>query len=211
MTSTMTVQAQPTVAMGLQRRGRWCLVTALVGIAQGAVVLAWPHQVADARFSFPFTASWYVVAQATFFLQHIPLALAVGGLAAVPAVRRDKLAYRSMVVATIGLGLLAVLELVAMSAATTAEHSSLGTTINSLYGIPVLLAGGGLLVAGIVLLRRNVVDRRLSWTLTAIGAFVFAGLTPAISTDSFVGGRVAIMGWMALFAVLGWMLQRSER
>jgi hypothetical protein len=197
--------------MGLRRRGSWCLVTALVGVTQGAVVLAWPHQVGDARYSFPFTASWYVVAQATFFLQHIPLALAVGALAAAPAVRREKWAYRGMVVATIGLGLLAVLELVAMSAASTAEHSSLGTTINSLYGIPVVLAGGGLLVAGIVLLRRNVLDRRLSWTLTAIGGFVFVGLAPAISTDSFVGGRLAIMGWMALFALLGWMMQRSER
>jgi hypothetical protein len=211
MTNTMTVQAQPTVATGLRRRGRWCLVTALVGFAQGAVVLAWPHQVGDARYSFPFTASWYVVAQATFFLQHIPLALAVGALAAAPAVRREKWAYRGLVVASTGLGLLALLELIAMSAANAANNSTLGTTIDSLYGVPVLLAGGGMLVAGIVLLRRDVLDRRLSWTLAALGGFVFVGLTPAISTDSFVGGRVAIMGWMALFAVLGWLLQRSEQ
>jgi hypothetical protein len=211
MTNTMTVQAQPTVSMGLRRRGRWCLVAALVGIAQGATVLAWPHQVSDARFSFPFTASWFVVAQATFFLQHLPLAVAVGALTAVPAIRREKWAYRGIVVASAGLGLLALLELIAMSAANTANNSTLGTTIDSLYGLPVLLAGVGMLVAGIVLARRDVLDRWLSSTLVALGAFVFVGLTPALSTDSFVGGRVAIMGWMALFALLGWMLQRSER
>lgn len=211
MTNTITVQAQPTVSIGLRRPGRWCLVAALVGVAQAAVVLAWPHQVGDARYSFPFTASWYVVAQATFFLQHIPLVLAVGALTAAPAVRREKWAYRGIVVASVGLGLLALLELIAMSAANTANSSTLGTTIDSLYGVPVLLAGGGMLVAGIVLARRDVLDRWLSWTLAALGGFVFVGLTPALATDSFVGGRVAIMGWMALFAVLGWMLQRSER
>jgi uncharacterized membrane protein YhaH (DUF805 family) len=211
MTNTMTVQAQPTVSTGLRRRGRWCLVAALVGIAQGAAVLAWPHQVSDARFSFPFTASWFVVAQATFFLQHLPLAVAVGALTAVPAIRREKWACRGIVVASAGIFLLALLELIAMSAANTANDSTLGTTIDSLYGVPVGLAGGGLLVAGIVLLRRKVLDRGLSWTLAAIGGFVFVGLTPALSTDSFVGGRVAIMGWMVLFALLGWMLQRSER
>jgi hypothetical protein len=211
MTDTMTVNAQSTAAMGLRRQGRWCVAAGLVGVAQCAVILAWPHQVSGARFSFPFTATWFVVAQATFFLQHLPLAVAVGALAAVPAVRREKWARRSMVVAATGLGLLALLELIAMSAASTANNSTLGTTISSLYGVPVLLAGGGMLVAGIVLLRRDVLYRPLSWTVTALGGFVFVGLTPALSTDSFVGGRVAIMGWMVLFTLLGWMLPRSER
>jgi hypothetical protein len=135
----------------------------------------------------------------------------VGALTALPAVRREKLASRAVVVATVGLGLLALLELVAMSAATTANDSTLGTTIDSLYTIPVLLTGVGLLVAGVALLRRHTEGRILPWTLVALGVFVFVGLAPAIATDSFVAGRLAIMAWMVLFVVLGWAMQRRER
>ncbi len=209
MITTTTTQIVPDHDQ--TRRARWCVAAGLVGVAQGAAVLAWPHQVHDSRYSFPFTASWYVIAQATFFLQHLPLAVAVGVVAALPAVRREKLAHRALVVATAGLGLLALMELIAMSAATTANDSTLGTTISSLYTIPVLLTGGGLLVAGTVLLRRRTLGPTLLWTLIALGAFVFVGLGPAMAADSFVGGRLAIMAWMVLFVVLGQVMQRPER
>jgi hypothetical protein len=47
-------------------------------------------------------------------------------------------------------------------------------------------------------------------TLLALGLFVFVGLVPALSTDSFVAGRLAITAWMLLFALLGWLMQRPE-
>jgi hypothetical protein len=211
MTDTTTRIVRPAAAEDLTRRGRWCVAAGLIGIAQGAALLAWPHQVSESKYSFPLTSSGYVVAQATFFLQHLPLVVAVAAVAAVPAVRQEKVAHRALVVATFGLGLLALMELVAMSCATTATNSSLGTAIDSLYGIPVLLVGVGLLVASVVLLRRHTMVRRLSWTLLASGVFVFVGLVPALATDSFVAGRLAIMAWMALFAVLGWAMQRPAR
>jgi hypothetical protein len=175
------------------------------------VLLAWPHQVDPARYSFPFTAGWYVLAQATFFLQHLPLAVAVGTVASLPALGGQRLVHRALILATAGLGLLALMELVAMSAATTANDSSLGTAISSLYSIPVLMTGVGVLVAGVVLLRRKTLGRRLPWTLVALGLFVFIGLVPAIGTDSFVAGRLAIMAWMVLFVLFGQVMQRPER
>ena len=112
MTDTRTQTVQSTATVSIARRGRWCIAASLVGIAQGAVVLAWPHQVDASRYSFPFTANGFVIAQATFFLQHLPLAVAVFAVATLPAVRRTKLAHRALVVATAGLGLLALMELV---------------------------------------------------------------------------------------------------
>ncbi len=202
--------AQPVMAANLMRLGKWCVVASLVGVAQGAAVLAWPHQVPDIRYSFPFTSSWYVIAQATFFLQHLPLVASVGAVAATPEVRRARLAHWALVAATAGLGLLALMELVAMSAATTINNSVLGTTVSSLYSVPVLMIGVGMVMAGVVLLRQHVLGR-LPWILLALGLFVFVGLTPALATDSFVGGRLAIMAWMALYVVLGRAIQRLPR
>ena len=206
---TSTLAPRTTSPDTLTTRGRWCLAAGLLGLAQGVAVLVWPHQVDEARFSFPFTATGFVLAQATFFLQHLPLVMAVGALAGLPAIRREHWAHRTLVIATVGLSLLALQELVAMSAATTDTETTLGTTINSLYGIPVLMTGVGLAVAGVVLLRRDAVGRPLAWTLIALGAFVFVGLGPALATDSFVAGRLAIAAWMLLFALLGWLMQRA--
>jgi hypothetical protein len=208
MTSTEIFAVNDALDDRLVRRGRWCLAAGLVGAAQGLAVLAWPRQVGEARYSYPFTASWDVVAQATFFLQHLPLVLALGTLAALPAVRRQRWARRGLAAATVGFALLSLMELVAMSAATTTNDSTLGTTIDSLYGIPVLTIGVGLVVAAVVLLRRHTVDSRLAWVLLATGVFVFVGLVPVIGTDSFVGGRLAIGAWMLMFALLGWLMQR---
>ncbi len=211
MSGTTIASVQPARQQDLARRGRWCVVAGLVGLAQGAAVLVWPRQVGEGRYSFPFSASWHVVAQATFFLQHLPLVAAVAAVAAVPAIRQERLAHRALIVATIGLGLLALLELVAMTAATTASDSSLAIAVNTAYGVPVLLTGAGLMVASIVLLRRHILGHRLPLTLLALGLFVFAVLTPALSTDSFLAGRLAIMGWMALFTLLGHVMQRPGR
>ncbi|MGD9961336.1 hypothetical protein [Nocardioides sp.] len=206
----MSVSADsPTIARDrLARLGRWCTAAALVGLLQGLALLVWPHQVPEDRFSFPLTGVGFVIAQATFFLQHLPLALAVLALAG--AVTATPARY-GLIAASVGLGLLAVVELAAMSGATTEEDSALASAIYSAYGPPVLLAGAGLTVAGITVVRRHELDARVGWLLVALGGWVFVGLTPALSSGSFVGGRVAIIVWMLLFAGLGQAMSNLAR
>ena len=67
--------------------GAWCLAAGLVGVAQAALVLAWPKQVSVDRFSYPFASAAFEFAQATFALQHVPLAIGVATLGSLPAVR----------------------------------------------------------------------------------------------------------------------------
>lgn len=220
MSSTSSPTHTPPTAVGplahptraaVARAGGWCLAAGVVGVAQALGVLAWPHQVAETRFSFPFTAAGHVIAQATFLLQHLPLLAALAVLAGTAAVRASRVARSSLLVATLGMALLAVMEVVCMVAATTDVDSTLGTIIATLYGPPTILVGGGLTVAGIALLRRHSLDALLGWTLTALGGYVFLGLLPTLASGSFVAARLGIMGWMALFAVLGWGMVRARR
>lgn len=123
----------PLTAVPIDRRicraGAWCLLGGLLGVGQVAVTLAWPHQVTEARFSYPFDSFWFVVAELTYAAQH------------------------------------------------------------------ALLVAGGV---------------AMLWLPTAVlapGAYVFLVFIPAVNGPDFVG-RLAIAGWMLLFAVLGYGLTK---
>jgi hypothetical protein len=194
------------------KAGAWCLAAGLVGVAQAGVALAWPRQVSADRFSYPFTSAGFVVAQATFALQHVPLAIGVTALAGLPAVRASRTARIGTIVTVVGLALLTLLELVAMSAYGDAEHSTHGNLVENAYAVPVLLAGVGSTLAGIALLRRGRAEwtrsRWMPWLVLLLGVYVFFPMSPAIS-GGFTAGRLAIGGWMLLFAALGYGLLRA--
>jgi hypothetical protein len=211
MTTLTSSSTTSSIRPWVHTAGAWCLAAGLVGAAQAALVLAWPKQVSADRFSYPFSSTGFVVAQATFALQHVPLAIGVAALCALPAVRASRVARIGVIAAVVGMALLALLEVIAMSAYGVAEHSARGNLIENAYAVPVLLAGFGLTVAGIALLRR----RRsawagvawMPWLVLALGVYVFFPLSPAIS-GSFAAGRLGIGGWMLLYTALGYGLMR---
>ena len=205
--TTAATQEHPTV----RRTGMWCLAAGLVGVAQAVLVVLWPEQVAADRYSYPFTPTGHVVAQATFFLQHLPLLAGLVALSRLAPVRTSRVARPAAAVAVVGMGLLTVMELVNMAAADAATDSSLASTLGALYGLPTVLVGVGLLVTGWVALRGPGEPwSRAPWLRLVVlltGVYVFFPLTPGIM-GPFLAGRAAIGGWMLLFAALGFGLAR---
>lgn len=197
-------------ASRLETAGRWCAAAGAVGVVQGAAMLAWGPQVDDTRYSYPLTSSGFAAAQVSFFLQHLPLVFAVAVLARAVSARESKVGRIALLGVVIGMAGLTAMELIAISAANVAADSSRAALVNSLYGPPVILAGVGTLVGGIALLRRRALDRAVTVSLIAIGAWSFVGLTPALGSGNYVAGRLAIMVWMALFAALGWGMTRTR-
>jgi hypothetical protein len=207
----MSTVARPT-SHDIRRAGAWCLGGGLLGVAQAAALLAWPHQVSESMFRYPLTTGWFITAQLSFAAQHLMLLAGVIALLRVEAIRSSRSARVAVSAASAGIALLTVLEVVAIWAYQEAEHSSRGNLVNDLYSIPVLLIGVGLAVAGIVAARRRsmwIGATWLPWLLLALGAYVFVPLSWAI-TGSFVAGRLGIGGWMALFAALGYGLIRLD-
>ncbi len=195
----------------VRQAGAWCLAAGIVGAAQAAIVLAWSPQVPESRFSYPFSGAGFAVAQASFFLQHLPLIAGVVALLALPAVRASHVAVIATRAAAVGLVLLAVNELVTISAYDAATDSTHATVVENLYGPPVLLIGIGLVVAGFALLRRGTTGwdgaRWMPAIILLLGVYVFVPLTPAIM-GSFTAGRLGIGGWLLLFGVFGYGLTR---
>jgi hypothetical protein len=111
------------------------------------------------------------------------------------------------------LGVVAMLGTVALIAceffATTAAHALVGSpdanAVDNAYGIPMVLIGIGLVLAGI-----KPVLSSGRWMPLVLGVYVFVPLFPAVF-GPMVLGRLAIGVWMLLFAVLGVALIRSGR
>jgi len=206
-----TTRTPTTTSRSVRQAGVWCLGAGLVGAAQAIIMLAWSPQVSDDRYSYPFTGLGFVVAQASFFLQHLPLVLGVVAILRLPAARASRTARIATGAAAVGLMLLAVNELITIAAYDAATDSSLATLVNNLYGPPVILIGAGLLVAGIALLRQGtarwVGARWMPALVLVLGVYVFVPLSPAIM-GTFTAGRLGIGGWMLLFGVLGFGLTR---
>jgi hypothetical protein len=188
-----------------------CLVGGLVGVLQAVVLLLVPSSVGADRYSYPFGPRGYALAQVTFFLQHLLLLIGLWALARTPALRSSMIGRLAGGSAVVGMALLALLELVAITAAGESTTSDRAQLVNNVYSVPVLLLGVALTLAGIVALRAG----RTAWVgapwlplvVLALGVYVFVPLTPAI-LGSFVAGRLGIGGWMLLFAVLGAGLAR---
>ncbi|QJY49323.1 hypothetical protein [Pseudonocardia broussonetiae] len=174
----------------------------IVGVVQAVVMLAVPAVVGPDRYSFPFTPGGYAIAQTTFALQHVALVVGVAVLAPMAATAVTRWALHG---ATAGLVLLTVMELVAITAAGSSVSDPQAELVNSLYGIPTILTGLGLLVGGFGLARGA-----LRWVTVGLGAYVFVVLLPAIVAP-YAAGRVAIGVWLLLFGVLGALLARGER
>jgi hypothetical protein len=210
---TTTTSTRTPLVKSIRRAGTWCLGGGLLGAAEVPVVLAWTPQVSDDRFSYPFNSLWYVVAEASFALQH--MLLVPGGLALLwlPAVRASATARIATQAAATGLVLLVIMELSALSLYDAAKDSTLATVIATLFLLPVMLIGVGLTAAGIALLRRGTAGwtgaRWLPAAVLAPGVYVFVVLIPTMEAPDPVG-RLSIGGWMLMFAVLGYGLTRID-
>ena len=177
-----------------------CVVAAVVGIAVAAVALAVDPVVASDRYSHPLSAGGFAVCQVLLAVQHVPLLVALLALAGF-APRR--VARRGLEGASVGMALLALAELAAISAAHAKTGSDVANVVDTFYGLASAVIGIALVVAGVSLVRaRWQVPRWLRWLPLATGAYVFVVITPATN-----GGDAALhwalVGWMVLFLLLG--------
>jgi hypothetical protein len=197
----------------VRRAGALCLGGGLLGVVEGIITLSWSPQVTAERFSYPFDEFWFTIAELAYAFQHVLLVAGGVALLWLPVVRASRAARIATRVAVVGLVLLVVAELSALSLYDAAMDSSLTTVITSLFTLPIVLIGVGLTVAGVALLRRGAAGgARARWLPAAVlapGVYVFVALAPTVNAPDPVG-RLGIGGWMLLFAVLGYALIRES-
>lgn len=182
----------------------------IAGALSALVVIVYQPVVSPEHFSYPFNATGFTIAQVFFAMQHLTMVAVIVALLLTPAVGSSRLARAGLCVGIAGLALLALLELAAIAAAHSVSGEPLYGLVQSLFAIPMMLTGFGLVLGGIGVLRAGAwkgVKRLLPLIL---GIYVFVPLMPAIM-GPHLAGRIGIGIWVLLFGHLGWLLWRGDR
>jgi len=187
-----------------------CLVAGVLGHASAIFLMAVEPSVGPDRFSYPFASGAFAAIQVWFSIQHIGLLAGLYGLWRSGAVGTSGLGRSGAWGAIVGMGLLTVTELLAISGSDSVRPSARTDMIGSLYGIATFLIGGTLIVAGIAVIRTGQWQGWRRVLPLILGVYVFVPLTPALFA-SYVLARLAVGGWMLGFAFLGWALVKTAR
>lgn len=179
--------------------GQLCLWMGLLGAISGLVLAAVPPSVSPDRYSYPLDAGAWRAAQLWFGVQHLGLLAGLLALGRSGAAGSGRLASSGHLLSVGGLGLLTLTEFAAIGAATAPTTGAWADAMNTLYGVSTLGTGLGLLLLGTAVVRAGRWSGWARWLPLALGVWVFVPLTPALVL-SFLGARLAISGWMLLFA-----------
>lgn len=192
----------------LRSFGRLCLWSGLLGAASGIYLSVVPPTVGPERYSYPLATAGFTVIQLWFAVQHVGLILGLLALPASGALGRARYGRLGLRVALAGMFLLTLAELWAIAMAEALAGSPQVAPLDNTYGIASTLAGIGLIAAGVAALRDGAWTGWRRYLPLALGVYVFVPMFPAMF-GPFLAARLAITGWMLLFALLGWVLQRE--
>lgn len=193
----------------LHALGITTVVAGILGAASAIVIIAWPDQVSDQHYSYPFDATSYAAAQLWFAVQHVGLLAGLYGLARLAWSRSSWLTRTGLALTLVGMLGLTVCELFAISAAHALVDTSRANAVDNSYGVPMVVIGLGMVIAGLGLARQPVLAGAGRWLPLTMGGYVFVVMFPAVF-GPLVAGRIAIGVWMLMFAALGASLVRAD-
>ena len=188
-----------------------CLAAGVLGAASGLALALVEPSVDTDRFSYPLSTASFAAVQAWFGVHHLGLVaglLALRWAGALPDTRPARWGWASAVVGMTGLSLT---EFVAIAGADADADSGVVSVLGGLYGVTCVAMGVGLMMAGASQWRARVWDGWRRGVVLALGVWVFVPMFPALVVTPTDGARLAIAGWMLLFAVLGLALLNPVR
>ena len=204
---TAVINVSPRSASRTRLAGWICCGAGVLGAASGIYLILVSPSVPDDVFSYPLDSDGFAAIQVWFFVQHLGLVAGIVGLWATGAAGTSRWARGGLVAAIAGMLMLAVTELWAITKADATYPSSETDPLDAAYGVDSILCGLGLVVAGVAVARAGRWTAWRRWVPLVIGVWVFVPMTPMI-VAGFVPARLGIVGWMVLFAVLGWLVAR---
>ena len=182
--------------------GFWCITGATVATIGAIVTSSIPSSVPTTNVSFPFSQTIYAITQFVWAGCQALMFLGSLGLARSGAVGTSRLGQIGSWIALIGMAALVPCVAGFAFIASATVDSTVATALNSAIGLASTLAGLGLLLVGIGVLRAGHWHGWRRFTPLLCGLYFFVALTPILA--AFPGLFFwAIGGWNATFILLG--------
>ena len=152
----------------ITRLAGWlCFWAGLLGAASGVFLAVVPPAVTADRFSYPLTPAAFALIQVWFVVQHLGLIAGVEGLRRSGALGT---ARSGVVLAFAGLGLLTLMEVLAIGAAGSTYPGPGTALLDAGYGIASVVSGLGLFAGGVAVLRSRSWGSWHRWLPLMLGA-----------------------------------------
>lgn len=210
MSQVRTETSAATSVASVRSAGAVCLAAGILGAVSGIFLAAYPGQVSEDMFSYPLTAGGFTVLQVWFFVQHLGLLAGIAALVRAAVTAPGRSTRWGVGLAVFGMALLAVTELIAITARNSTYPGDGTGLLDVLYGVSSVAVGVGLILAGIAVRRGGRWSGWRGLVVLVAGIFVFVPMMPAL-VGPFVLARLAITVWMLLFAALGYALWKADR
>ncbi len=185
--------------------GLLCLVGGVIGVISGLVTGFMPPAASTDLYSYPYTPTGFLVAQLVFMLNHVMLLVGILGLAWSGAIGAGLLGRVGVWTAVVGMAALTLCEIGAMTLATSPYPSPGTDFLDMSFGVASILIGVGLTLAGVAVARAGEWSGWRRFVVLTCGVAVFVIVIPGVF-GPFLAGRLALTGWMLMFAALGWAL-----
>ena len=199
-----------TSVASVRSAGAVCLAAGILGAVSGIFLAVYPGQVSEDMFSYPLTAGGFTVLQVWFFVQHLGLLAGIAALVRAEVMAPGRSTRWGVGLAVFGMALLAVTELIAITARNSTYPGDGTGLLDVLYGVSSVAVGVGLILAGLAVRRGGRWSGWRGLVVLVAGIFVFVPMMPAL-VGPFVLARLAITVWMLLFAALGYALWKADR
>lgn len=187
----------------LPRLGAACLASGVLGAVVAVVSLAYPPDVPDSQWSYPYPVGVFWVVGVVLALIHVLTLAGFVGVQLADPHRHARAAVLGLWVAIAGYALLVVAEMLSAGIGGQQTTSSAAATVGGVFGVASLLTAVGSLIAGVVIARAGVWTGLGRWMVLASGVIMVLLVTPANITGSEVFRMVALTLWSLSFIPLG--------
>jgi hypothetical protein len=193
----------------MNRLARLLISGGILGAAVAVLNMLIPPAVGPERWSYPYTATGFVLTEIPIVIAHVLTALGI--LALTDHVGSSRAGFIGVRVAAAGLWLLAVCEVAAAAIAGVLANSVQAQLVGAAFGVTSLVYAIGAVAGGIALVQLRAGQPWARWSLLTSGVFVVAVVDPATLAGGPLVRYLALALWSLMFCWMASLVASPHR